>query len=213
MFGTFGVLEAFIIAAAVSLDAFAASFSYGSRGIKIPGRSALILALISTVVIGAALAAGKAAAPVLPDGFISITAFILLFLIGIIKLSDSAAKSFIRKWNGQRKEIKLNVFDLKCILTLYADPEKADADDSMVLCAGEALFLGITLSLDGIAAGFGAAIAGANAVALVVFTFVTGLAAIIFGRRFGGKVAGKLPFNVSWLGGIIFIGLAFIKLL
>jgi len=208
----FALMEGLLIAASVSLDAFTAGFSYGSQKIRIPLGSSVIITLISSIVIGIALLAGAMLAPLLPDWIVDTVSFILLFSIGAVKLMDSVTKSIITKYNDLHREIKISLFNFKFILSLYADPEKADVDGSCVLSASESFFLGVTLSLDGLAAGFGAALLDLYAAAVVVSSLVTGFLAITGGHFIGERIAGRLPFNISWLSGAVFILLAFSKI-
>ncbi len=55
-------------------------------------------------------------------------------------------------------------------LSVYADPCKADADASKSLSVPESVCLALAMSLDGVAAGFGAALGNLNPVA-VLFLF------------------------------------------
>jgi putative Mn2+ efflux pump MntP len=104
------------------------------------------------------------------------------------------------------------LFDLKLILRLYADPEAADADTSGCISAKEAGVLAVSLSLDGMAVGFGAALLSINVWALLGWSLVTNMVAIIAGRHMGHTLADKLPFNISWLSGVVLIGLAIGKM-
>jgi putative Mn2+ efflux pump MntP len=56
--------------------------------------------------------------------------------------------------------------------------------------------------------GFGAALGGVNWLAVLAFSLVTGIIAIIAGRHVGEAAAGKFRFNLSWLGGVALIALA-----
>jgi len=138
--------------------------------------------------------------------------FSILFIIGIIKLFDSITKSIIRKHTELHKEIKFSVFNFKFILRLYADPEAADIDVSKSISPKEASWLALSLSLDGIAVGFGAAMMGVNGLTLVLFTLFIGFMALFLGSRVGNRCADKLKFNISWVAGVMLIGLAFMQL-
>ena len=98
------------------------------------------------------------------------------------------------------------------MLSIYADPEKADRDQSKTISPAEAASLAIALSLDGLAVGFGAAMGNVNAWAVVLWSLVTNTAAILLGALLGNKIAQKLTFNLSWVSGAILILLAISKL-
>ena len=206
------IIESIMLASALSLDAFVASFAYGSRKIKIPFRSIQVINLICSAITGLSLLAGTALKHCIPGWFTVMVSFTILFILGIVKLLDSLIKSFIRRHFNFNKEIKFSFFNIKFILNLYADPEKADIDDSKVLSPMEAASLAIALSLDGITVGIGAAIGNVNGLAIFVSSFVIGMLAVLSGNYTGHKVAGKTNFNLSWISGLILIILAFSKL-
>ena len=211
------LLQAALIAMSVSIDAFAAAFAYGCKKIKIPVLSIFIINLICTGTIGLSYLFGSSLLQFIPGWLAVSLSFAILFILGIIKLFDSITKSFIRRHTQFNKQINLSVFNFKLILRLYADPESADVDVSKSISAREAAVLALSLSLDGFAVGFGAAMFGANGTgfgfALIVFTVMTGFAALLLGGLLGHMAANKLRFNISWLAGAVLIGLAFAQIL
>ncbi len=204
--------EALALAAALSLDAFVASFAYGSKQINIPLRSVQIINGICTGITAIALLAGGLIKQWLPPEWALIISFAVLFLLGIVKLLDSATKSIIRKHNQLHKQIDFSMFNFKFILHLYANPESADVDGSKTLSPIESISLAIALSLDGITVGLGAAIGDVNGVAVILASLVTNMLAVMLGCWVGNKVAKNVNFDLSWLSGVILIILAFAKL-
>jgi len=148
----------------------------------------------------------------IPAWVAQILSFSILFIIGIIKLFDSITKSIIRKHTELNKEIKFSVFNFKFILRLYADPEAADIDVSKSISPKEASWLALSLSLDGVAVGFSAAMIGVNGFALVLSALFTGFMALLLGSKLGNRAADKLRFNISWVAGAMLIGLAVMQL-
>ena len=197
------ILEAAAVAAALSADAFAASFAYGSNKIKIPFLSAQIINLICCAILGLSLLAGCGLKQFIPNWLTAIISFILLLIMGLSKLLDSLIKSLIRKYSRQSRNLSFSVKGLHMVLSIYADPQKADRDNSQTISAAEAASLALALSLDGLAVGFGA---------VVICSLVTNTAAICLGSRLGNKAAQKLPWNISWISGAILIILAVSKL-
>jgi len=209
----FHILGAAAIAVSISLDAFAAAFAYGCKKIKIPLSSALIINLICTAVIGLSFIVGWALYDFIPGWFAAFLSFIILFALGIVKLLDSITKTIIRRHSDINKEIKLSLFNFKLILRLYADPEVADVDESKSISSNEAAVLAVSLSLDGFAVGFGAALLGFNMWAILLFSLLANGMALWLGGIIGNKAARKLRFNISWLAGVILIGLAVMQIL
>jgi putative Mn2+ efflux pump MntP len=173
--------QALIIATAISIDAFAASFAYGGKRIKIPILSVLIINAVCSLMLGISLFAGAVARNYIPEMATTLICFSILFILGILKFFD----------NGETKN--------------------HDADNSKIISAGEAVALAVALSLDGLAAGFGVALGFANAWAVILCTFVVGTGAVAFGSYFGRKIAGKM--KISWISGVLLIGLAVFRLL
>ncbi|MDR0292867.1 MAG: manganese efflux pump [Oscillospiraceae bacterium] len=211
----FSIPEAVLLASSCSLDAFSASFAYGAKGIRIPLLSAQILNVVCSAVLGLSLWAGAAARGFLPEWLAAGLAFGILFLLGLSKLLDGILKTVIRRYtrrNGKNPRLRFALFDVRFILSMAADPEEADANRNKIISAGEAVALAVSLSLDGVAVGFGAAVGNVNIPAVFLLSLVTDTLAVLLGSRLGHRLARGLPFNVSWLGGAILIGLAVCKL-
>ena len=206
------LLEAVAFAWALSLDAFVASFSYASKGIKIPLRSAWVINLVCAGITGLSLFAGSMLRQYIPPGFAVAVSFTLLLILGVAKLLDNITKAIIRRSRTIQKKIQFSLLNFQFILMLYANPEQADIDGSKILSPAEALSLALALSLDGIAVGLGAAIGHVNGPAVFASSLVIGMSALLLGGFAGNKAAQKAPFDLSWLSGILLIGLAVAKL-
>jgi len=158
----FGLAEAAAIAAAISIDAFAASFAYGGRRIRIPILSILIINGICALMLGGSLFAGAFVRNLIPEIATAFIGFLILFVLGILKFFD----------NGEIKN--------------------HDTDNSKVISAGEAAALSVALSLDGLAAGFGIALTNANIWAVILLAFAIGTLAVASGSLIGRKISGRL---------------------
>lgn len=205
--------EAVILASALSLDAFVASFAYGSKNITIPLKSGQIINFICSGITGLSFFAGGLLKHYIPQQLTVMISFIILFILGTVKLLDGTAKSMIRKYNHIHKELVFSLFDFKFILNLYANPEDADVDYSKTLSSMEAASLATALSLDGITVGLGAALGNADGMAVFICSLITNMTAIFLGSLAGNRMVKKTPFNLSWLSGAILIALAFTKII
>ena len=202
-----------VLALSLSLDAFAAAFAYGCKKITIPPLSAFIITLICTATAGLSFFIGTAFAAVIPVWVAAGLAFAILFIIGVAKLLDSITKSIVRKYTQISKELQMSLLNFKFILQVYADPEAADADVSKSISSHEAIILAVSLSLDGLAVGFGAALMGFNVWIFLMFSLIANSAAVFFGGKIGNKLSQNLPFNMSWIAGAVLIALAFAQLI
>jgi len=179
------LLEAALFSSALSIDAFTASIAYGSKNIQIPLKSVIVITAICTSITAAALFAGTALSTILSPAFAAVLAFSILFIMGILTIKSAILKN----------------------------PEIADSDASKHISIKEAALLSISLSLDGIAVGLGAALMGINPWAVITFSLITNTAAITTGCRIGKKISQTLPFNTTYLAGAILIILAFTQFL
>ena len=209
----FGVLEAAVLAVSLAVDAFAVAFAYGCKKIRLPHCSAHVVNLICTGITGLSFFMGTLLVPFIPQGFAVGLSFVILFVIGVTKLMDSITKSIIRKHSAFSREIKFSLFNFRMVLRLYANPEAADADNSECISLREAAVLAVSLSLDGFAVGFGAALLGFNGWAVVLFCLLANGLALRTGSFLGNRAARCLPFDITWTTGVIIIGLAVTQLL
>ncbi len=205
-------LQAAAIAMSLSIDAFAASFAYGSNQIKIPMRSIQTINLICSAITGVALLAGSILQQFIPEWLTTGISFTILLILGIVKLLDSIAKSLIQKYRQYNREVKFSLFCFSFILQLYITPEHADIDNSKILSPSEAASLAVALSLDGIAVGFGAALGGISVWAVIISSLITNMIALCGGAWVGNRISRDTPVNLSWLGGGVLIVMAFLKL-
>jgi putative sporulation protein YtaF len=211
------LLQAFLLVSAVSADAFLSSLAYGTKKIKIPFSSVMVISVISSAFLTASLFAGDLIRPFLHENTANVLCFLILFILGLIKLLDNAVKALIKKYNKPdgsclNRQLRFRLLSLNFILNVYANPEDADEDCSKVLSPAEAVSLSIALSLDGLAAGIGAALGGVNKPLIITLSLIIGVLAITLGSLIGNKAAGKSKAGFSWLGGAGLIVLAVFKL-
>lgn len=204
--------QLFLLITALSLDAFAASFVYGADHVKIPAASVCILTTLSTGILFIFLLLGKGFGLLIPERAAAIICFLLLFILGIIKLFDSTLKSMIRKSGIHKKKVYFSFSNLNFILTVYADPATANGDDISVLSPSEALSLGIALSLDSAAVGIGAGMMTLHLPLAIFLSAVLNMTAILCGSFLGRAAARRMNTDLSWLSGILLLILAFSKL-
>lgn len=206
------LLGSILLVAAPSVDAFVASLAYGTDKIKIPALSILVISGVCTGILGVSLAAGKLIQPLLPPHLIGGICFSILCVLGVIKLFDSAVKSFIRRHQSGQKRLSFQLFDLRFILQIYVDSTAADQDRSRSLSPAEASSLAFALSIDGLAAGLGAGLTEGSPVPTIIVSLLVTALAVAVGGLVGRKLAEKLSFDLSWLSGALLIILAFLKL-
>jgi len=202
-------LRAFVLIAALSLDAWAASFAYGVGGIRIPPASLLVISGVCSALLGASMLAGELVSPLLPGKAAAALSFWILLLLGVTRLFDSSFKSWIR--HRGCKTLRLRLPGARLILQIYADASLADRDLSRVLSPGEAASLALALSLDGLAAGVGAGMGNIPLIPAVLLSGAVHWAAVSAGFAAGRRCSRRTEKDLSWLGGAMLILLALLR--
>lgn len=230
-------VQLLLLCMAVSMDGLGAGFSYGTRNLRIPFLSLMVISLSSSVTMGLAMFLGWAF-----KHFVSL--FLARFLGGGILIvlggwivwqgMSAGQKKVFLDWGGRHihKDIKktgrspaaagqkldqtvnplkkggLNY--LHHLPKIIFAPQKADLDQSGIINFGEAALLGFALACDAFGAGFAAALAGFN---LWLTSGAVGLSKFIlisFGLwsgRFYRKGQKALPAHLLSGGLLIFLGL------
>ena len=195
-------LQTVMLVCALSLDAFVASFAFGTQKIKIPFFSVLLINTICACFLGISVFVGSMVRPYITESFASFISFAILTCIGISKLFDSLIKNKIKKHKMRKTEIDSKELNFNFILSVYAG----------TISAKEAVLLAVALSLDGLAAGVGTGITEVNYVQLMLFSLISDMLAVMFGSKTGKKFAGRFNLDLSWVGGVLLLVLAFTKL-
>ena len=112
--------------------------------------------------------------------------------------------------NGKRK-IKFRLFDFNMILSICEDNSE-DRNKIKELSPLNASYIALALSLDSLAAGFGSGLINVDFLQMIAFSLAFNILAVSIGCFCGRKLAEKIKMNVAWLGGVIIILLAFLKL-
>ena len=180
----FSVAEALAVTAALSADAFVSAFAHGADKVKIPLPHCLLISLICTAFLAVALFLGDLISGIIPQSAAVWGGFFIFLGIGTLKILKRPNQA-------------------TCSRT--APPARLPLPQAAVLAVG--------LSLDGLAAGIGAGLAAPNYVFIIGFSLLTGVAAILAGGFAGRKAASKIRFSLTWLSGIVLIGLAFVQLI
>ena len=206
------ILNILLLVIALSIDAFVAGFAYGVDKIRIPFLSMSVIGSFSAISLWISLLAGRGLLVGLSPGFARFISITLLFVVGLAKLFDGTIKCIIRRKEPMEKHLDFHMFDFCFLLTVYADPNKADKDKGGILSAKEACSLGIALSIDSMAAGIGAGIAAAPILFPVILAFIMGASAIGLGVFLGNRVAARYSLDFSWIGGVFLIFLSVLKM-
>ncbi len=215
MFGSLNFLssiDALLLVLALSIDAFVASFAYGTSKIKIPFKSAMIINVVSSFILGIALVAGNIMSKFIHSFFTTSICFSLLFILGLIKFFDGTLKALMGTEGSLSRNYQFEVSNFRFLLKVCIDNTAADIDNSLVLSPKESFSLALALSLDGLAAGFGAGLVSINIAQIIIFSLIINIITILSGCFIGNTIAQKSNLHLSWLSGLTLILLAFLKL-
>lgn len=98
------------------------------------------------------------------------------------------------------------------VLDIYMDETKADMDFNKRLSVKEGLYLAIALSLDSLVSGIACAGGIDHPCSLLLCSFMIGGSVLLAGIKIG-NVWGKIErWNLSWISGIVFLILAFTRI-
>jgi len=196
-------LEALTITLALSIDSFVCTFAYGISKIKVPIKSVLTINFICCSVMAISVTLGVYIAKYIPQTITMWLGFSCLLLIGLIKLIVPILKKMAKK----RLEKKHNF-----MLSIFSDSTNADINNNNILSPLEAVGLAFALSIDSLFVGFSAVVGHGLKFELVLAEFVTDFIAINLGAFIGNKMFKNIRLNLSWLSGVMLIGLAVFKL-
>lgn len=202
-----------LLVLAVVLDGFTACFAYGVNRIKIPLLSAVLISLMGTGMLMLSLGAADWIGSYLSPRVCKAISFSVLFLVGLCNLFQNSVKAVLQKAADNTKKMSFRWSGLSFMLSICLDETKADADCSKVLSAKEALALGTALSIDSLATGFGSGLVGQNYLMIAILALSMHMAAISLGHLLGKKVGAKVKaLQLDWLGGVMIMALAFLRL-
>ena len=139
--------------------------------------------------------------------------FFGLLAVGIFKLTEYAIRKYIERHKFLCKKVKISFSQLSFILSIYNNPVMADRDHSATMSCVEAVFFALAMSLDGMFGGLGAGFTGKNIYFTVMGSFVVSFCAVLCGCRIGMQASKRWKTDVSWLGGVLFVILAFQKMI
>ena len=201
-----------MIVTALSMDAFVASFAYGTNKVKIPFSSVTVINVVCSSILAVSLFFGSIVSEFVPENLTHIICFLILFVLGMYKLAESIISYIIDKKGNFDKILKFSLLGLNFKVNILPELSEDELEHRKILKPSEAASLSIALSLDGLAVGFGAALADANSVQIVAFSLISDMAAVMLGCFIGNRVAEKISCNLSWLSGALLMILAFLKL-
>jgi putative sporulation protein YtaF len=191
-----------LLITAVTVDGFAAAVTMGGCGIRIPVRSAAVLAFTGTAFLGVSVFFAERIGGFLPAQLLKVLSATLLSLLGVYNI----AKSYLRRRYEEKLLQKGNS-------VIFLDECDSDTDRNKIISVREAVTLSVVLSADSLATGAASApVTGEFFVPVLFTTFLTGLCLVVAGNKLGMKIAAAANVDFEKICGVILILLAVVNL-
>jgi putative sporulation protein YtaF len=172
------------IGLAANLDNLGIGISFGTRSIKIPFLSNLIICILSMVSAFLSITLGSFISSYIPHSLANISGGVLIILMGIWGIKSDLTTHLQARQEDEANEL----------ISLLNNPSKADIDGNKILSWKESIALGFALALNCLASGFGAGVTGLSPIATTLSIGLFSLITVYFGVRAGQQIA------QTWLG-------------
>lgn len=190
-------LAAFLLLATIlSIDTFTAGLSYTAQKVRVPLLSILIISCVSGFTFTLSLFAGQILIRLLPLSLMKVLSFLLLLSLALYKLYDALPERL-------RHPLRFTTAHIS---------EAVNREDIPVLSPKEAFFLSLLLSADSISAGLSTAPPPLPVFSLFFLTSLIHLCALFTGMLCGRLLLQHLSCNLSLLGALLLLILAFLRL-
>ncbi|KAB3534107.1 sporulation membrane protein YtaF [Alkaliphilus pronyensis] len=210
------MLQAILIAIAISIDSLSVGFAYGAKNIKVPLRSLAILDLISVSLLSVGLFTGNLLTKLFHTTIADLFGAFIIIGIGIWYLIQGWLnyKYPPCKVDKPTSIIIISIKSLGIAINVLRDPTKIDCDVSGVIDTKEAVILGIALAVDSLAVGVAVSISSIPVILLtLILVVVMNLLFLTLGMYLGSKlVSNSFRQKTSFIPGCILLILGFIRI-
>lgn len=140
---------------ASNLDNLGVGVAYGLRGIKVPTYSNGLMAMVTTLAVYLSIAGGDRLSQLVGGHIARYVGIGLMAMIGVWISFKALTEGRHRNGPKEVREVWcLRLKHLGLVINILQEPSRADADCSGTLDPKEAIVLGISLALNGMAGGF-----------------------------------------------------------
>lgn len=152
-------LSAVLLATAISLDGLGVGVAYGVKGMKIPRRARLLVAMVSALTVTAAFVFGSSLRWFFPPRAGILVGRLILVAVGLWLLVQGwlAGREHEEAGGEALPLARFSVKSLGIVVLILRHPASANLDRSGSINPAEALLLGLALATDAFGAGTGAA--------------------------------------------------------
>lgn len=208
------LLSALSLAISVSIDSLGIGITYGLRNTKVSTIAKFVLFLISLFITTISIYLGNVISHFLPSVITKLIGVILLVSMGCfiiyeaIRKKNSSEDYNICYENNYPKTHQIFIKSLGITIKIIRNPIYSDLDNSKLIDAKEAFYLGLALSIDSMCVGIGSSIIGLGSLSFPFFASIFQLIFLSIGIVLGKKVisSSKIPENTwSILSGLLLI--------
>lgn len=182
------IITALVLGVAANLDNFGIGISYGIQKVRIPFLSNFFIALLSGVIAFLSVLTGQVLSQ-----FVVVANFIgalMIISIGIwVMIHKSTSVQALPVSVSFNKAYTIPLTPLGWVVQITKNPSSADLDANGFISAKEAIALGITLSFNCIATGFGAGLTGLPPLPVAISVSLFSMLTISVGYWTGWKTA------------------------
>ena len=207
------LFSALLFSAALCADTFGAGLILGSRKIVLPLPSLLSLSLVCSVSLTLSMLAGELLGDHMTASFASVLGAVLLIGLGCVRLFEGALKKLLSRLCAKTQGYTLRFSGLTIFLKVCLDSSQADFNRSNSISLWEAASLAAALRLDGVAAGLGAGMMGANPCHMGFLSLILNFGAAKGGCALGEKFSQHSRRDFGFAAGFLLILLGTAKLL
>ena len=202
-----------LLAATLSIDAFAVSAAHAMKGTRIPFFSKIIMCIIAAVYFAASVWCGQYIARLLSP---SAASTVGIALMGCVCVWMAMQIYFGNRKNNNpsataavvnEKSYSISIKPLGLTLKIIKNPMLSDIDNSKTISGFEAIFLATALSIDSISVGIGYSISGS---VHILAPLLVGAAQFLFmcaGGFAGNKLSKKINSDKLQFVSVFVIGL------
>lgn len=206
------ILQAGALTLALSLDTLTAALALGAQKIRMPLLSKIALSLTCSLSLWAAMMLGESTGDWMTPRLAAWIGCAVLVLMGTVRLCDGLLKRFLRRCCKNREGVVLRFQNLEVFLRVCVDSTQADFNGSQSLSVIESVSLAAALSLDGLAAGFGAGMLEQDCRVVLGMALAVNLLMSQIGWKLGKRCSERAKGDFSWLAGVVLITMGLLRL-
>jgi putative sporulation protein YtaF len=209
------ILSILTFTVAANLDNLGVCIAYGMSGTKVTHAANLMVAVISGVATGLSIAIGAVVAQAIENSAARLAGVLLMASLGGWIILKALVEGWRQPGQTEPCEVyKFSVRPLGLVISILAEPDKADLDHSKTIDMSEALWLGAALAINCLASGAALGLINLPIIATSLAVTAGSYLCTFIGWRLGKKASNRWVSNrAGILAGLLMVALAFFQLI